>query len=400
MCQRQGQDSGLFPPPFSLFSRDQLFHLFALHHWMASYFRQVFGFDEGNYGTTKQTLSDAVQVRQDPMDAKNVVFLQLNGQELQAGTFFNPSVEELRAQLEEQLAGLRAPLREEIVNIQPTLQNVVGESLALHALNPGSVFQAASQFNCLEFATPDVIPEQGITNYVNDRTQGPACAIACAAGAAFRNYLCHVPGAPPRTLGQQQQNQINNLADVEEEIQRLTQQQQNFWTVRNGYVYSTTGQLNALNTLIATDPRIGDIISKKLRIGVQRDTQVTTKRNFGAGERIIVTQTYNSALSCGYAHLPLALWEPLATRVLAASYEATLLVAAINVVRESHRRGSVASPPVFLTKIGGGFFANSPNWIMDAIRAAFQAVCTRVPLQVKVTHFQYIEPCYGALKHP
>ena len=32
-------------------------------------------------------------------------------------------------------------------------------------------FQVASQFNCLEFVDPDVLPEEGVTQYVYDKTQ-------------------------------------------------------------------------------------------------------------------------------------------------------------------------------------------------------------------------------------
>ena len=38
------------------------------------------------------------------------------------------------------------------------------------------MFQAASQFNCLEFAGPEELPEDGVTQYDDDPTQGPACA--------------------------------------------------------------------------------------------------------------------------------------------------------------------------------------------------------------------------------
>ena len=36
---------------------------------------------------------------------------------------------------------------------------------------------------------PGVIPEQGITAYASDKTQGPVCAMACPAGTLFRNYF-------------------------------------------------------------------------------------------------------------------------------------------------------------------------------------------------------------------
>ena len=54
---------------------------------------------------------------------------------------------------------------------------VEGNVAKLHA-DPalsGSVFQVASQFNVLEMVSPDVGPDAGVTGYVHDRTQGPAC---------------------------------------------------------------------------------------------------------------------------------------------------------------------------------------------------------------------------------
>ena len=33
-------------------------------------------------------------------------------------------------------------------------------------------------------------PEYGVTLYAADPTQGPACALACAAGSVYRNYFC------------------------------------------------------------------------------------------------------------------------------------------------------------------------------------------------------------------
>ena len=58
-----------------------------------------------------------------------------------------------------------------------------------------ALFQVASQFNLLEMTSPQVRPEDGVTRYAFDRTQGPACAIAAgAAGAAtiYRNYFAPV----------------------------------------------------------------------------------------------------------------------------------------------------------------------------------------------------------------
>lgn len=58
----------------------------------------------------------------------------------------------------------------------------------------GALFQVASQFNLLEMVGPAVSPEDGVTRYGLDATQGPACAIASGAGTTYRNYFAHVQG--------------------------------------------------------------------------------------------------------------------------------------------------------------------------------------------------------------
>ena len=58
-------------------------------------------------------------------------------------------------------------------------ENMVGDvqTLICEKNNQGSVFQVASQFNCLEMINPGVSPSRGITGYIGDPTQGPACAL-------------------------------------------------------------------------------------------------------------------------------------------------------------------------------------------------------------------------------
>ena|SRR5450759_772187 len=68
---------------------------------------------------------------------------------------------------------------------------VTGDVRQMHRSpgNAGAMFQVASQFNLLEMVSPTVTPEQGVTRYQYDRTQGPACAIAAGAATIYRNYL-------------------------------------------------------------------------------------------------------------------------------------------------------------------------------------------------------------------
>ena len=72
-----------------------------------------------------------------------------------------------------------------------SFEHIVGSVDDLHrdSTNVGSVFQAASQFNCLEMISPNITPDYGITRYILDPTQGPTCAMTCPAGTVYRNYF-------------------------------------------------------------------------------------------------------------------------------------------------------------------------------------------------------------------
>lgn len=121
-----------------------------------------------------------------------------NGRRLCAGQFDLP-----------QLADLPRP---PVGLTRLTLREVVADVQSLHAdpANAGASFQVASQFNMLEMIGPSVTPEKGIARYADDHTQGPACAIACAAGTIWRNYLLPLDGKP----GQTARRQLDGLADL------------------------------------------------------------------------------------------------------------------------------------------------------------------------------------------
>src|SRR5687767_9128108 len=82
---------------------------------------------------------------------------------------------------------------------------VTGDVRRLHQAPEyaGALFQVASQFNLLEMVSPDVTPEQGVTCYEHDRTQGPACAIAAGAATIYRNYFAPVADGRGQTSGRQ-----------------------------------------------------------------------------------------------------------------------------------------------------------------------------------------------------
>ena len=121
----------------------------------------------------------------------------VNGKRYGIGTLELPALAELRSRIE-------VPTGQ-----RNTVRCVTGEARAMHA-DPeleGALFQVASQFNLLEMAGPSVTPEDGVTRYSSDHTQGPACAIAAGAATIYRNYFAAVDGAS----GQTRERQIDGL---------------------------------------------------------------------------------------------------------------------------------------------------------------------------------------------
>jgi hypothetical protein len=243
---------------------------------------------------------------------------------------------------------------------------VTGDVRVMHRSpeNAGALFQVASQFNLLEMVSPDVTPEQGVTRYQSDLTQGPACAIAAGAATIYRNYFVPIKGGQ----GQTAKRQLNGLADLGAALSSaLKLPVDNLWRMQNGYALGTQSGLDAIAQHLGTltTDQI-DILRGKLRIGIHRDVEVTE----AAGpDRSRVSQSFCSALPVAYSHVPPAHWKPFALLVLEAAYEATMWATVLNT-----QRG--ASNVVFLTLLGGGAFGNQGSWIYLAMRRALELIVT------------------------
>lgn len=260
-----------------------------------------------------------------------------------------------------ELAPLQA-LRERCAALPPgsarnRVRCLVGEARALHAQPAfaGATFQVASQFNLLEMVSPDVTPEDGVTRYIDDRTQGPACAIAAGAGTIYRHHLVPLGDG----VGQTAQRQIDTLAGMGMALSlRLGLPVAALWSMRNGYALCTPQGLAAIGKhLIAASEAERDALRGHLAVGVHRDVAVTDLPGLCP---TLVTQVYCSALPVAYSRIPATPWAPFARLVLEAAYEATLLAA-----REQHHRGGSAI--LLLTRLGGGAFGNDDDWIDAAI---------------------------------
>lgn len=335
------------------------------------WFTQLFGFTERDYASTQALLA-----------------LQPDGQ-LRVGTqaprYFSPGVlqQPSLATLREQVAALpKQP------GVTPRWHAVVTDAAQLHQQPEahGALVQVASQFNLLEMPSPDVTPEAGITAYAYDHTQGPACAMACAAGTLVRNYLVELPTG----LGQTAQRQINTLQDVLTTLEKLGL---TGFEMRNGYLMAPTATMQSTaQKLRALDAVQCDQLRQQLQIGVQHHSQVTAA-GAPAGQKL--TQAYCAALPIAYNQGHLKDWEPMARLVLEATYEATLLAGVLNAQ-------TTGNPRVYLTMVGGGVFGNPVEWILQAMERALQCVeghsldvvqvCYRtIPSQVAQTIQQFNE---------
>ena len=160
------------------------------------WFEQLTGFCEGNYEETRAKLK---------VDAGRLQSLA-NGKSYGIGKFELVPLQTLRerARSDGRSSGR---LRVSVVR---------GDVRRMHQAPEyaGALFQVASQFNALEMTGPNVTPEDGVTRYQHDHTQGPACAIAAGAATIFRNYFVPVAGG----IGQTRKRQLDGLAAVGEAL--------------------------------------------------------------------------------------------------------------------------------------------------------------------------------------
>ncbi len=259
-----------------------------------------------------------------------------NNRSLEAGTFSTPSLSDLRLKTVP-CDGHRIRVKE-----------LVGDVRSLHQdkTNANAVFQVASQFNCLEMASPHATPDDGVGIYENDWTQGPACSICAGAGTIFRNYFANVNGL----IGQTRDNQIDCLSEIRGRFGV------DLLPMLNGYCFPTSSGLAKIEAnLSASDEPCLDDIRGKLKVGVQSKTQVTIEDS-----NHLVTQVYCSALPISYSDLPASGWNHFPRLILDATYEATFHVAAQNLAETGCNK-------LYLTLVGGGVFGNKLEWILDSI---------------------------------
>jgi hypothetical protein len=340
----------------------------------ADWFSRLFGFREGAYAATRERLA---------LEGDELVS-RVNGARYATGRLEVVSLATLRE---------RTPLPPAGGPVRQTVQCVAADARALHAQpeNAGALFQVASQFNLLEMVGPDVSPEDGVTRYQHDRTQGPACAMAAGAATVYRNYFAPVPGEVGQR-GQTAARQIDTLAPLgaalAAALQRATgREPPPLWTMQNGYALCRAEGLAVLNPwLRSASEAERDALRAALCIGLHHGVEVT---DLPGPARPRVTQAYCSALPVAYGRGPTAAWEPLARLVLEAAYEATLRAALA-------QQQAGGSGRVLLTRLGGGAFGNDGAWIDDAMARAL-ALTAGTGLQVLLVSYGSVPASMAAL---
>lgn len=254
-----------------------------------------------------------------------------------AGWFISPTINEIRDLIK-------------ILNLtegSPNVAVVQGKDVGIAQLesNPYEIFQGASQFNALEMIDVDRTPYDGIESYINDQTQGPRTALACAPGTFVRNYW----------LTNEYQGQFNALEKLD--ISHL-----------NGYLIWGTKPNDILNKLqgdVINDIMIPCMIYTQLA-GVTNDNGQMNKHI--SSKRI--HQIYSSGVPInryrngGDESIQLEV----AKRIIKAEY-----VGAIGMGLILHHYDSLSGrsyqqrPRINLTLIGGGVFGVSINIIINAI---------------------------------
>jgi hypothetical protein len=193
------------------------------------WFEKLTGFKEGEYASTRARL--AVEHGR----LKSLV----NGKSYSTGHLELVKLSELRLRA-------KAP-HARAGRLQVSLASGDVRTIHLFPEFVGALFQVASQFNLLEMTGPHRTPEDGVTDYQHDHTQGPACAMAAGAGTIYRNYFAQVGDQS----GQTRARQLDALADLGAELQkRLPPTVGELWSMTNGYALCTRGGIEAITQLI------------------------------------------------------------------------------------------------------------------------------------------------------
>lgn len=315
-------------------------------------------------GTIERQVKASPQARF-ALDAEGTATLQVDARSYHAGRFEVPSIQSLEQRARDRGRAAGSIRLSILGGVDPMTD--IG---ALQASSPaGTLFQVASQFNCLE-ATGAHMAQ--IQDYPHDNTQGPRASVSAFPGTFLRHYFA------PREAGgrfvQSDRDALNLLGDVLDP--RVAQ-------VRSGYLTSD-GILDAKQLARALEDRFGEI-----RVGLHDDVEVVLGADWGGAvpnaPKQRIAQAFTSTIALGGYSRDDGSREIGIVRqqLLRAAYHGTLLGAL-----------ALGKQTVVLTLIGGGAFGNAHRAIWDAIHwAVAEAAKLGGGLEVIVNaHGDKVEP--------
>lgn len=305
------------------------------------------------------------EVQRDPeacisFDARGFATLSAAGGRWAAGRFEAPTLAELKTRV---MARARAPGANVRLSVLTGTSPLSDIGTLQGFADEGSLFQVASQFDCLEAPDASIAP---IADYLSDPTQGPRASISAFPGTFVRHYAA--PRHPAPALGgaedrfvQTEQEQLNLLAHFAHVAH-----------VNCGY----------LQTEHVKDPaafaRLLEDDFEQLRVGVHEGVEVV----FGGGwsgpirsPAPRIAQVFTSTWAGGaYSRGDLGRHHaPTLRQLQRGAYLGTFLAAA-----------ALGQRRVVTTMIGGGVFGNPAEVIWDAILWSLDQLAPLLPAPLEV----------------
>ncbi len=280
-----------------------------------------------------------------------VATLRAAGRSFMAGRFETPSLGALRARAIAARARAGAPSARLRFWVLDGASPATDIGALQGAAPPGSLFQVASQFNCLEAPDACIVD---VADYFHDPTQGPRASISAFPGTLLRHYAAPGPGGA-RFVQRSEGPQLNLLeAACDEGVAR----------VESGYLMTSN---------ITQPQRFARLLEERfdaLRVGLHDEVEVVFGGNWDgpitAEPRSTIAQVFTSSVAAGgYGRLDMANPDSatIVRQLQRAAHEGALLSAA-----------SLGKSFVLLTLIGGGVFGNPVPVVWQAILDAVDAV--------------------------
>lgn len=272
-----------------------------------------------------------------------------------AGRFRIRSISELKASVSEQSFLNRVP--EYRFSVLEGIETVTDIGALQAMASSSTLFQVASQFNCLVAPRPRLVR---VSDYFKDSTQGPRASISAFPATLLRHYAA--PGAHGERFVQGPKQQIELLAEA---------LPANLARPENGYLRAT--HIRDANAVAHVLEERFDLI----RVGVHEEAQVILGADWDgsvAGEpRIAQVMSSSIDLGPGGRESGAGQMTAVCRQLLRASYLGTLL-AAINLRKDR----------VVLTMIGGGVYANSHTLIIECLIWALDQVSDLADARLEV----------------